>query len=375
MVLVWHFTGSLLDPALGWIASTTYAATIFGRTGVDLFFVLSGFLIVGILIDNRQSPSYFKTFYIRRAARIFPPYFALMAIYWLCFHLTGPNAAFNANPNFPVQFAAQSLFSYNILMAAADSYVSRGFSVTWSVAIEEQFYLVAPLVLWLTPVKHLRKLIIIVGLTSALLRAATYLAFPKYGLPIYVFTPFRLDCLCAGAFVATIWRDPQIMKAIRERAAQVSAAVVGLACIAPIMVYAILQDIWWHMHVWGHFYLAVLYGVLLMWILLRIDTGVRLLRIRPLQEAGRISYALYLFHSLFLSLAFILAARPERVTNWPDAAIALGALVASVLASYLSYHLLEKPIRAIGHRWRYEPGFPPARPVPVTGVYGRLPGS
>lgn len=341
MVLVWHFVGSLWAPAAAW--------TIFGRTGVDLFFVLSGFLIVGILIDNRDSPSLFRTFYIRRAARILPPYALLMVLYWACYLATGPNAAFNADPNFPVQLGAQALFAYNWLMAAADGAVARGFSVTWSVAIEEQFYLVAPLALWLLPPQHLRKAIVMVGLASVVARAGFYLLYPQFGLAAYILTPFRLDCLCAGAFIATIWRDPRAMKAVE--ALPIKALFVAAACAVPLLVVAIQRNIWWHMHLWGHTYLSILYGLALLAILLR--GKVQTLRNPILQEAGRISYALYLFHPLFISLFFL--GRAEAINSWLDAMRAAAALAVTVALCYLSYFAVERPIRSIGHRARYAP--------------------
>jgi peptidoglycan/LPS O-acetylase OafA/YrhL len=83
LVLVWHFTGMLVDPGQGDIQYLTWRFLIFGRSGVDLFFVLSGFLIIGILVDNRDSSDYFKTFYLRRALRILPPYLILVTGFWL----------------------------------------------------------------------------------------------------------------------------------------------------------------------------------------------------------------------------------------------------------------------------------------------------
>ena len=340
MVLVWHFVGSLWQPAYVW--------TIFGRTGVDLFFVLSGFLIVGILIDNRDAPNLIRTFYIRRAARILPPYLILMILYWSCYATTGPNPAFNADPSFPVQLGAQALFSYNWLMAAADGPVSRGFSVTWSVAIEEQFYLVAPFVLALVPKPRLRRVILCVGLCSALARIFFYLQFPQYGLAAYVLTPFRLDCLSAGAFVATLWRDDWAMK--RLQAARLDLIFLALLCLAPLMVLGATKNIWLHMHLWGHAYLACLYATALLVVLTR---GGAWLLAFPLQEAGRISYALYLFHPLFISLFFNTAQRPEQIVNLTDAGIAAGALLVSVALCYVSYYVIERPIRKVGHRARY----------------------
>ena len=87
LVLIWHFTGMLADPGQGAIQYLAWHFLIIGQSGVDLFFVLSGFLIVGILIDNRDSPNYFKTFYARRMLRILPAYLILVdGLLALCRH-------------------------------------------------------------------------------------------------------------------------------------------------------------------------------------------------------------------------------------------------------------------------------------------------
>jgi len=173
-------------PGNGGLDFALYATTIFGRTGVDLFFVLSGFLIIGILIDNLESDNFFRTFYIRRIARIFPAYFLLIAVYWICVAAIGPSPAFNTSYGLAIHLGAQITFLYNWLMAIANGAVSSGFSVTWSVAVEEQFYLIVPLCIWITPRKHLAKLLVGGATIAIIARAALYAIGPKYSLAPYV---------------------------------------------------------------------------------------------------------------------------------------------------------------------------------------------
>ena len=147
MVLLWHFLGAILAPDLGQWAQAIRQVLIFGRTGVDLFFVLSGFLIIGILVDRKRSISRFSTFYMRRLLRIVPPYLALLLVFWI------PVAAGVRNTVFGDEIPLWSHLSFtqNWLMAQQNSYGPGGFSVTWSVAIEEQFYLIFPLVVAFVP--------------------------------------------------------------------------------------------------------------------------------------------------------------------------------------------------------------------------------
>ena len=83
MVLAWHFVGVMVDPGAAPWEFATYHALRLGRTGVDLFFVLSGFLITGIVLD-RQRPArqFLLSFYLRRSLRVLPPYIALVGIFW-----------------------------------------------------------------------------------------------------------------------------------------------------------------------------------------------------------------------------------------------------------------------------------------------------
>jgi peptidoglycan/LPS O-acetylase OafA/YrhL len=177
MVLVWHFVGL---PSAGTGVDVLRQITIFGRTGVDLFFVLSGFLITGIIVDHRSSVNLLPAFYSRRALRILPPYVVLIAFFWLTFVLAGPTKAASADIA-PVwqQVLAQVTFSWNWLMAVYDGPVAAGFTVTWSVAIEEWFYLVFPIVVILTPPRKLLAILILVAAMSATARAATHAMYPS----------------------------------------------------------------------------------------------------------------------------------------------------------------------------------------------------
>jgi len=349
MVLIWHFVGCMVDPGGSWIEAALYSGTIFGRTGVDLFFVLSGFLIIGILIDNRAADNLFPSFYGRRIARIFPAYFLLIVVYWLCYAATGPTAAFNAAHGLLIHAGAQVLFAYNWLMAIDNGPVSRGFSVTWSVAIEEQFYLVAPLVVWLTPRSRLWKVLLGGALFAVLSRAAMFIALPSHALAPYVLPFSRIDCLCAGGLLALAWRNDVAFGYLKKIA---PGALAILSALAFFMVYCIVTgDLNSHMYFWGHSLLSAFYFFVLLFVLTRRPA---IFRSPSLTFLGTISYGLYLFHPLMISLFFQAAGRPERVASLVDAGLALGALVASIAFCATSYFFLEKPIRRLGRRLSYD---------------------
>ncbi|WP_127519540.1 acyltransferase [Mesorhizobium sp. Z1-4] len=352
MVIAWHLTGSMVNRQ-GW-SEMVYATTIFGRTGVDLFFVLSGFLIVGILIDRRRSKNLFSVFYVRRACRILPPYMVLIALYWLCFLLLGSSEAFN-NDGFPLNLMAQASMLWNAAMSWADNGIARGFSITWSVNIEEHFYLVFPALVWVCPRERIAHLLVIIGLGSWAARVGFHLTYPQYELAPYVLTPFRLDGLCVGGLLALGYRCAFVWKiAVKKRVALLAAATVSVLCV-PFQIALIRHELAWHMYLWGHAWLSVVYALVIAAVVLNAHK-LSFLSSFPLSLAGRYSYSLYLFHPLFLSLFFVVAGRRELVLGWYDVALVVGSLAVTVAFCVALFETVEKRFQRLGHRHRYEAG-------------------
>src|ERR1019366_1514205 len=134
LVVAWHYLG-VGDGA----ASIPWRIFMVGRTGVDLFFVLSGYLITGILLANAESSSYFSTFYRRRSFRILPIYGVMLAIYLIGRHLGGSAPILFAGP---LPWWSYAIGLQNIWMTIEQTYGAFWLAGTWSLAIEEQFYLI-----------------------------------------------------------------------------------------------------------------------------------------------------------------------------------------------------------------------------------------
>ncbi|MGD9914399.1 MAG: acyltransferase family protein [Rhizobiaceae bacterium] len=353
MVVVWHLTGSMVDQTEDAVQNAIFAATIFGRTGVDLFFVLSGFLIIGILVDEREARNLFSVFYVRRACRILPPYVTLIVLYWVLFAVLGTSSAFNAFPNWWTNLGAQLSFTYNWLMADYDNAIARGFSITWSVAIEEWFYLVFPALIFVTPRRHLWKLLAGVGVLSAAGRAAVHLLHPDMGLAPYILTPLRLDGLCAGGLVAIAVRDQRISASLERHSQWLRRLALIPVLTVPILIALIRHDLASQMYLWGHLYLSCAFAMLIASIATS-PARYPLLTKRLPALSGRYSYSLYLFHPLFLSLFFVLADRPERIESWGDAALTLGSLAVTIVFCVWLYRMVERRSIDYGHRFQYE---------------------
>lgn len=364
MVVAWHLTGSMVIPTEDAIQNAIYAATIFGRAGVDLFFVLSGFLIIGILVDEREARNLFSVFYVRRACRILPPYLTLIVLYWALFAVLGTSPAFNAFPNWWTNLGAQLSFTYNWLMADFDDAIARGFSITWSVAIEEWFYLIFPALIFVTPRRHLWKLLAGVAILSATGRAAVHLLRPDLGLAPYILTPLRLDGLCAGGLVALAVRDPRVSAYLDRQAKWLRRMALLAVLTIPILIALIRHDLSSQMYLWGHLYLSCAFAMLIASIATSPARYPLLTKRLPLLS-GRYSYSLYLFHPLFLSLFFVLADRPERVESWGDAALTLGSLLATVAFCGWLYRVVERRSIEYGHRFQYASSRP--EPSDVAG--------
>lgn len=350
MVLIWHFIGAPFTSRDNLLFKALHDVTILGRTGVDLFFVLSGFLIIGIILD-RQQPAlrFLKHFYIRRVLRIVPSYLVLIVLFWAVVYAGARDAVFNAD----TPLWRHLTFTQNLWMAANDQWGPGGISVTWSVSIEEQFYLVFPFIVLLLPKRMLLPMLVAVAGASIIYRLVGYF---RYGsvFTMYVHTLSRLDGLAEGGIVAILWREERFKGWLQRNFALWTKTVKILAFGFIPLVIGMANDVASTTAAWGHTYLAVLYSSVLIYILGSLGSEkVKCLRNESLQQLGRISYTLYLFHPLILSATYIGARRPEALHSFDAIPLSVLALMLSIGWSYGSFRFVEKPLTDWGRRWIY----------------------
>jgi peptidoglycan/LPS O-acetylase OafA/YrhL len=230
VVVIYH--AALSDVVLPHGFSWLVAAGKLGWSGVDLFFVLSGFLIGGILLDSRSSANYFKTFYLRRAYRILPIYLVLMIFFSMRFiHVSaGPLGDFSGSA---IPLYAYCSFTQNIWMAFLGTLGAGVVGPTWSLAVEEQFYLTAPLVVRKLAPEKLARVLVGVVIAAPLLRIALYAASRHNGVAEYVSMPCRADALSLGILSAWVARSPRWWNFLlaRGRALKTVAGVFFLGMI------------------------------------------------------------------------------------------------------------------------------------------------
>lgn len=208
-----------------------------GWIGVDLFFVLSGFLITGILYDSRQTPHYFRVFYGRRLLRIFPLYYAALAL----FFVIGPFvlAHIHVRTLASMQNAsAVRLFSWTYLLNWYEG--MRGWNAVphplqhfWSLAIEEQFYLIWPFLVLNLARRPL--MAVCLGLMAVALTARAIVYSLHLPFAAYLWTVCRADSLAAGAIVALAARDPRDWQVLLKWARRLALPALGGIILARIL--------------------------------------------------------------------------------------------------------------------------------------------
>jgi len=185
----------------GGLAHVFIAALYRGWIGVQLFFVLSGFLITGILLDARDAPDYYRSFFVRRVLRIFPLYYATLLVLFVllpAFGLLPPS--FKRDPMFEL-----SLWAYFSNWYEAFHPGEASVSHFWSLAVEEQFYLLWPFVIHRRSAEWVMRLCFAIALAALALRVAMLLT----GTPgVYTFLATRMDALALGGAAAAAFRVP-----------------------------------------------------------------------------------------------------------------------------------------------------------------------
>ena len=262
-----------------------------GWTGVDLFFVLSGFLITGILYDSKLHTHYFRNFFLRRALRIFPLYyFVLLSMFYFIPLLTSSLHIHQ----FPIISSPYSLwfFTYFLdVLIALKGWVFPGHF--WSLAVEEHFYMIWPfIVYYLNKTQLIRVSIILIIITLSL---RIYLAFTiNNPIAIYVLTPCRLDGLLIGAILSILFKSVELRPALKKISI-ISIAFSGLIWGTIIFFYNGYPQYPFIIQTFGYFNTAVFYGSLLI-IILTIEKANFLISGSSLRFFGKYSYAIYVFH-------------------------------------------------------------------------------
>jgi peptidoglycan/LPS O-acetylase OafA/YrhL len=335
LVLVWHYFG-VPDGRDYWL----WKALHVGRFGVDLFFVLSGYLITNILLKNRNSPTYFSSFYGRRALRIWPIYYVMCAaalVGWL-FRLSPTLFDTNGVAGWTYLFGLQ-----NIAIAFAQNNGVYWLGGTWSLAIEEQFYLLFPLLVWKVPAERLLGVLLVPIIVCPIGRLIDSPLHDAYGW--YVLPQFRADALAIGALVAW-WR-------LYRKPSETVTLLVNkwfnraLLCL-PLLWF--LGTGRWSV-AFSHTIAGAFFGLTLFLVLE--NRGARRLQFLRGPAAAffaKTSYAAYMVHHVVIYILFAATGQARTLTTLSGVAITGIAVVLTFAICALSYRYFEMPLIAYGHR-------------------------
>jgi len=354
LVFLVHFGHYLLPDRYTW----------FGWIGVDLFFVLSGFLITGILFDSLQDPHYFRNFYIRRALRIFPIFYTFFLLLFLLTPIL--HLEYDKTLLFFFFYVGNLTLHFIHVNPTIISMHFHGHTIVtnighlWSLCVEEQFYLVWPAVIWFVRTrKRLMQICVVASIIVLLLRIYLCVHMHKDLTDEYLIrwsTYTRVDTLLVGAWFALWLRERALsIQQLRKLAYTLLATTVPIFLLFRHMLPG--NSIEPFIETFG-FTLIALGGAGILLLCLDDSTLLaRLLRNRYLYALGAISYGFYFIHHLFLYEVL------DLYNEYP-AVHRIGPLIpflvfgVTLLLAKLSFRYLESPFLRM--KTRLAPAWVPA---------------
>ena len=356
LVVGCHYYGSV--PTAGGSAANDFlrGAAGLGFSGVDLFFVLSGFLIGGILLDHRASPRLLPAFYARRLCRIVPLYLLLLASFLVCRMIPGLGTI-NRGTYFVSAVPTWTYFAFvqNIAMTWTRDIGPYWLGATWSLAVEEQFYLVMPFIIRRLPPRQVAAACVAVIVLSPLLRLnALYGAHNAFAALFLLLT--RADGLLWGVLCACLIRDAALRPALQRLGPLLGGLIACGAIVFGLLAVRHVSADSPAMLGWGYSLLSAWFAVIVLAVLLFPGAGASgLLAWRPLAATGVISYFVYLFHTpIWYVLHWLFFALPPLHLNWQAAAVTVLALFTTLALALISWRWFEGPLLRLGHRVSYE---------------------
>jgi peptidoglycan/LPS O-acetylase OafA/YrhL len=331
--------------------------TGFGWVGVDLFFVLSGFLIGGILLDQRGAVNYYSVFYLRRFLRIVPLYAVLILPALLATGL-GLQSLFKGHSLAAQSAAAIWLYPFflqNIgaaLLVQTPAYLGPA----WSLAVEEQFYLLLPPLVRHLRWPRLRGLLLLAVVSAPLFRAGLWWIFgAKAGPACFSLLPCRWDALLLGVLAAGAVRDPELREWLATRLPWLRLAWLGLAGGLGAAVFLGLDRLDARMQIVGYTWTALFFTGTLLLATLNQGGGLnRWLSHPALKPIAMVSYGLYLLQGPAQAVVESVSHRWSYAPiSWTATGVSMVGLGGTALAAAVSWKFYESRCLRLAHQFRY----------------------
>lgn len=339
MVLASHFFAEVPHGwrafSLGWVAVLT-------------FFALSGFLVGRLILDKSDRANFYTVFYVRRFCRTIPVYVFCVLVIFAALYAFSDRPWANAHHHIPLW--SYLTFWQNFHMVDANHVGQHWLAPTWTLTVEEHFYLIAPALLLLTPRRHLLAMLIIATLLSVAFRAYIFYWSDVNALWGLALLPGRADALFCGIIAAIVYRDNSITWRHYDLALRVAPIVLLLATFVLRLVDGDTGQL---TQVFGLFFVAVASSIYILSIARGAPEADRLTS-RSLVFCGHNSYSIYLTHLLVLGLmhGLIFDAAPDVHTP-AQILVTFAAIPVALFVGWVFTRLVEEPITAYGRSWKW----------------------
>ncbi len=362
IAVLWVMFGHI-SPSLNWPVTAGYQklVVLFANTGwigVQLFFVLSGFLITGILLAKKSQPHLLRNFYIRRSLRIFPIYYLFLFFFFILLPF------FNIALDWTNGAVENQIWYWTYLQNFARPFTESGaLAPLWSLAIEEQYYLLWPLLTLKLKPKQLVYVCIFMVVSAPIFRYVLFYdvlnLFDDAGVAksaTYNFTFARWDAIAFGSLLAVLINQQKVPKLLIEHAGKLLLVTLFIILVN-IAIFKNFSAINSGVSLLNQTLAGILFVLLVYWV----EGGASLRLVNVLESAffryiGKYSYSIYLFH-LPITVAWLEFYKPDfselgaELTTLHLLFHFVLVLTATFALSSLSWHFIEQPLLKFKHRF------------------------
>lgn len=343
--VLYHYANNLINADASKFNLVLKSVTHFFYTSIDMFFILSGFLLGGILLKHKNSPNFFKTFYMRRIYRIVPLYLILLiTVIIICSSGIGKGTSWWFNEQIPMWL--YFTFLQNIVMGIKDLMGNAWLSPTWSLGVEEQFYLLISFLIFYSS-KRVLLFILLAGIIMA--------PFFRYNAPtvyaLSTFTYCRFDALFGGILLAMLYQDELFISFFKRHSTKFYALTLVLLGITFLISIGK-----WHMELYMvNTWFSIIYMLILLLVLMEPKTIFsKISRINFFVNLGLYSFSIYLFHEIILGLFFFsIPAKLPQINSLADIGMVSSCALLTFFVARFMYLNFEKKFMAKGHQYKY----------------------